>query len=163
MPPPGQDDLHPGMDEAHILIANFAHPLTQVQKARVVELLGTLADHIVVIDVPVHFDVTKPLAPQVTALVEQAEVPWSSARLVVNPPGYAPAAAILLATLHGRIGHFPAILHVGRVDKSLLPEFEVAEVINLDGVRNDARKRSSYNEQSTRENGESRGPERLSR
>jgi hypothetical protein len=67
--------------------------------------------------------------------------------LVVNQPGYAPAAAVLLAQLHGRIGRFSAILHVRRADECLIPQFEVTEIVNLDAVRNDARRRSSNEEQ----------------
>jgi hypothetical protein len=47
----------------------------------------------------------------------------------------------LLAELHGRMGHFPAVLRLRPVPDSNPPQFEVAEVINLQEVRDETRKR----------------------
>jgi hypothetical protein len=50
-------------------------------------------------------------------------------------------AVVLLAELHGRMGYFPACLRLRPVEGSTPPRFEAAEVVNLQEVRNAARKR----------------------
>jgi hypothetical protein len=44
-------------------------------------------------------------------------------------------AATLLAELHGRMGYFPTILRLKPIPNSTPPQFQVAEVINLQAVR----------------------------
>jgi hypothetical protein len=46
---------------------------------------------------------------------------------------------VLLAELHGRMGYFPAIVRLRPMPESVPPRFEVAEVINLQAVREHAR------------------------
>jgi hypothetical protein len=50
-------------------------------------------------------------------------------------------AVTLLAELHGRMGYFPAMLRLRPVTGSTPPRFEVAEIINLQTVRDRARSR----------------------
>ena len=53
------------------------------------------------------------------------------------------ANATLLAELHGRCGYFPAQLRLRPVPGSLPPRFEIAEVLNLQALRDAARERRS--------------------
>ncbi len=62
------------------------------------------------------------------------------AYLLVNPPGFAPAAFVLLAELHGRIGHFPALIRL-RPKPGPVTTYEVAEIPNLQSIREEARRR----------------------
>jgi hypothetical protein len=55
--------------------------------------------------------------------------------------GNAPAAFVLLAELHGRIGHFPALIRLRPLPGSTPTTYEVAELINLQAIREDARRR----------------------
>jgi len=48
---------------------------------------------------------------------------------------------VLLAELHGRMGYFPPIVRLRPVPNALPPRFEVAEIINLQAVREAARTR----------------------
>jgi hypothetical protein len=57
----------------------------------------------------------------------------------VNPPGLAPATAALLAELHGRMGYFPSILRLRPVSGTTPTRYEVAEIINLQALRDAAR------------------------
>jgi len=66
---------------------------------------------------------------------------WQTTPLLINPPGYAPAAVVLLAELHGRMGHFPAVLRLRPVEGSVPTRYEVAEIVNLQEVRDRARTR----------------------
>jgi len=54
-------------------------------------------------------------------------------------PGFAPASAVLIAELHGRMGHFPTVIRMKKVDASLPPAFNVEEIINLQAIRDEGR------------------------
>ena len=45
----------------------------------------------------------------------------------------------MLAELHGRLGYFPPVLRLRPVEGALPPRFEVAEILNLQDVRDAAR------------------------
>jgi hypothetical protein len=97
-----------------------------------------------VIEVHSQIDPQQPLVPQVAALADKAGLSpaeWQSLPLLVNPPSLNFIAVALLAELHGRCGYFPAHLRLRPVQGSIPPRFEVAEVLNLQMVRNGARKR----------------------
>jgi len=94
-------------------------------------------------DIATQMQHGEPFDVQVRRLLNQIDPTgqlWQTEGLVVNPPGYAPAAAVLLAELHGRIGHFPAIVRLRPVAGSTPTRYEVAEVINLQAVRDRSRK-----------------------
>ncbi|BCL77993.1 hypothetical protein ccbrp13_04580 [Ktedonobacteria bacterium brp13] len=59
--------------------------------------------------------------------------------MLINPPGFAATALALVAEIHGRMGHFPMILRL-RPAEGPVTRFEVAEIINLQNVRDDSRK-----------------------
>ena len=127
-------------------LLNFGHPLTDQHLAQIQARLGGAA--VQVVDVPVEIDGARPLAAQVAALADAAAqcagispVGWQTEPLVVNLPGYAPAAAALLAELHGRMGHFPMILWLWAPPGQMPPRFEVHEVVNLHALREQARRR----------------------
>src|SRR5579885_2367605 len=124
-----------------MLILNFTHPLTSEHQAQIEALAGTAIDEIRTI--PVQIEQADPLAPQISALVDAVRLSsdaWQTRPLLINPPGYAPAAFVLLAELHGRIGHFPALIRM-RPKPGPVPAYEVAELLNLQAIREQARKR----------------------
>ena len=123
-----------------MLLLNFGHPLTDAQLARIRELAGRDPER--VIAVPTQFDHARPFAEQVRELL--ATVPltpeqWQTTPLLVNPPSLAPITAALLAELHGRCGYFPAIVRLRPIAGVTPPQFEVAELINLQALRDTAR------------------------
>jgi hypothetical protein len=125
-----------------MILLNFSHPLTPEQVQRTGELIGRPLARVV--DVPTEFDHERPFGEQVQELVDGiglSSVEWQTASLIVNPPGYAPAAVALLAELHGRMGYFPAVLRLRPVPDSNPPQFEAAEIVNLQAVRDAARLR----------------------
>jgi hypothetical protein len=63
---------------------------------------------------------------------------WQTRQFLINPPGYAPAAFVLLAELHGRIGHFPTLIRL-RPRPGAVTTYEVAELLNLQTIREEAR------------------------
>ncbi|NMC21919.1 MAG: hypothetical protein GYA33_16050 [Thermogutta sp.] len=125
-----------------MILLNFGHPLTDAQLARIREIAGHDIDD--VIAVPTHFDHFRPFDEQVCELL--ARVPltrdqWQTAPLLINPPSLAPITAVLLAEIHGRSGFFPTILRLRPVANIVPPQFEVAEILNLQGIRDAARTR----------------------
>jgi len=125
-----------------MVLLNFSHPLPDSQLARVAELVGHAVRR--VIQVPTHFDHAQPFADQVRALCQTIDLSaeeWQSIPLIVNLPSFAPIAAVLLAELHGRTGYLPTIVRARPVPHTTPPQFEVAEVLNLHGIRELARQK----------------------
>ena len=125
-----------------MIILNFSHPLTEAQIEQVIHLTGEAPRAIRAIKT--QFDLSQDLSPQVVALVDGLEISaeaWQETPWLIVLPSLNFAAAVLLAELHGRIGHFPAILRLRPLQGALVTSFEVAEVINLEAVRAQARQR----------------------
>jgi hypothetical protein len=125
-----------------MLLLNFAHPLT----AQHLEQIEILTEQQVeqVLEAPTHFEPARSFSEQVQALVDDLGLTpeqWQTETLLVNPPTLNVIAVTLLAELHGRMGYFPAVLRLRTVTGSIPPRFEVAEIINLQTVRDEARRR----------------------
>lgn len=125
-----------------MLILNYAHPFTEEQLKQIKGLVGTQMTEIK--QIKVHLDQAEPLLPQIVALANEAGLTneeWSGKLILINPPSLNFVAVALLAELHGRMGHFPTCLRIRPVPGSTPPRYEVAEVLNLQDVRNEARRR----------------------
>src|SRR5213080_3627728 len=124
-----------------MLILNFTHPLTPAQRDQLASQLGQEPE---TRTIPVQIDQSEPLEPQIISIVDAVGLSseeWQTRPFLVNPPGYAPAAFVLLAELHGRIGHFPTLIRLRPLSGSTPTTYEVAELINLQAIREDARRR----------------------
>lgn len=124
-----------------MLILNFTHPLTNEQQSQIEALANTTIEEVRTIPVQIYQE--EPLEPQITAIVDAIRLSseeWQTRPLLINPPGYAPAAFVLLAELHGRIGHFPSLIRL-RPKPGPFTSYEVAELLNLQTIREEARKR----------------------
>jgi len=66
---------------------------------------------------------------------------WQATPILINPPAFNLIAVTLLAELHGRMGYFPPALRLRPVPGVTPPRFEVAEIVNLQTVRDRARER----------------------
>jgi hypothetical protein len=125
-----------------MILLNFSHPLTPAQVAQI----EALAEQPVARVVEVHsqIDPQQPLGPQITALVESAGLTpaqWQNESLLVNMPSLNYSAALVLAELHGRMGYFPSCVRLRPVPNAVPPQFEVAELLNLQASRAAARQR----------------------
>lgn len=124
-----------------MIILNFAHPLTPEQCAQIEALTGEKIEQIY--NLAVHFNNAAPFLPQLEALMQQIPLSaeaWQTASILINPPSLNFITALLLAELHGRMGYFPPIIRLRPLD-TVPPRYEVAEVINLNTVREAARAR----------------------
>lgn len=123
-----------------MLLLNFSHPLTAAQLARVCELAGREID--AVVPVATHFDHARPFDEQVRELLGRVPLTaeqWQTTPLLLNPPALAPIAAVLLAEVHGRCGYFPTLIRLRPMPGCTPPQFEVAELLHLQEIRNAAR------------------------
>lgn len=121
-------------------IINFSHPVTAEQRAQIERQLGRPLED--VMDVPMQLDLQQPLVKQVRAVIDG--MGWSSKRwqtdlLLVKLPSLEVIAACVLAELHGRMGYFPTIVRLRPVAASVSREYELAELIGLQDVRDAAR------------------------
>jgi len=125
-----------------MILLNFAHPLTPEQIAQIEDLsCQKIAS---VIEVPSQIDSEQPLAPQVVAMADAAGLTpqqWQTESILINLPSLNYSAVLLIAELHGRMGYFPPCVRLRPVKDALPPRFEVAEVLNLQAVRDGARRK----------------------
>ncbi len=123
-----------------MILLNFAHPLTDEQRAQIEALTDQTLERVV--DIPSQIDPQQPLAPQIAALADEAglsSAEWQTLPIVVNPPALNFSAVVLLAQVHGRCGYFPPCVRLRPVPDSLPRQFEVAEILDLQAVRDEAR------------------------
>jgi hypothetical protein len=125
-----------------MILLNFSHPLTPEQLAQLETVAGQPFERVEALFT--HFDLDQPFGPQVDALLERlpfSAAEWQTAPIVVNPPSYNFIAAYVLAELHGRMGYFPPLVRLKPVAGAMPPRYEVAEIMNLQAVRDAARKK----------------------
>jgi hypothetical protein len=125
-----------------MLLLNFSHPLTEAQLQQVEKVSGKKITQI--INLKVQFDMDRPYADQIAELVGGIELSphqWQSEPILMNPPSFNFVAVALLAELHGRMGYFPPCLRLRPVPNSMPPQFEMAEILDLTAIREQARQR----------------------
>ena len=124
-----------------MILLNFSHPITSAQRAQIEALTGqAIAQSI---DAMPHFDEQQPFTSQLQALMAQVALTpaqWQSEPLLVVLPSLNFIAAALLAELHGRMGYFPPVVRTRPVADVLPRRYEVAEILDLQGIRETARK-----------------------
>ena len=127
-----------------MILINFAHPLTSEHINQIEGFANQKVDRI--IEISAAIDSQEEILPQVVDLIKQtglSSTEWQTSRLLINPPSLNFIAITLLAELHGRCGYFPAHLRMRPVEGSVPIEYEVAEILNLQAIRETARKTRS--------------------
>ncbi len=125
-----------------MILINLGHPLSQEHLADIEALLRQSLDRL--IECHVHLDPEQPFAEQIVALVDGIGLSpqeWQSEPIVINPPTLNVVALGLMAELHGRMGYFAPALRLRSVAGAVPPRFVVAEVLDLQGLRERARQR----------------------
>jgi hypothetical protein len=123
-----------------VTLINFSHPITDVQRFAVESFIGRPIERI--IEKPIQFDNALPFAEQARLAmtgVRLTNAEWQTSPVVVNLPSFSPVAGLILAELHGRMGYFPPILRLRPVGGETPQRYEVAEILNLQEVRDAAR------------------------
>ena len=124
-----------------MLLLNFTHPITDAQLMQITDLLGRGPSRI--IDVKTHVDEQQPLTEQVKLILEGVPLTaaqWQSEPILIVLPALNFIAGVLLAELHGRMGYFPPVVRTRPILGSLPRQFEVAEILDLQAIRDSARK-----------------------
>jgi len=132
-----------------MIILNFSYPLTPAHLEQIEALTGEPVER--VLDVATDFDNSEPFAAQVRKLVDSigfTPKEWQTVPLLINPPSLNFITVVLLAELHGRTGHFPACVRLRPVAEATVPAYEVAEVVNLEAVRDAARAQRAEGQES---------------
>lgn len=124
-----------------MILINFSHPLTDQQLAQVAAIVGEMPE---VRAIDAQIDRERPLADVTVELVDRVGLSpdeWQTTLLLINPPALAPLAVAVLAEIHGRTGGFPAMVNIRPVAGSIPTRYEVAEALNLQTLREAARRR----------------------
>lgn len=124
-----------------MILLNFSHPITPAQQAQIEALTEQSIDR--TIDAMPQFDEQQPFTPQLQALLTQVALTpaqWQSEPLLVVLPSLNFIAAALLAELHGRMGYFPPVVRTRPVANAVPRRYEVAELLDLQSIREVARK-----------------------
>jgi len=119
---------------------NFSHPLIPRHLNEIERLTGQAVERMV--DVKTQFDTERSFVEQAQALIASLGLSpqeWQTIPLLINLPSLNVIAAMVLAEVHGRCGYFPPVIRLTAVSDSLPPQFQVAEVLNLQSVREAAR------------------------
>ena len=121
-------------------IINFAHPLTEENLREIEALAGHAVSE--VIEVPSQIDLASPLEPQIASRLDELGLSpreWQTCPLLLNLPSLSCSAAVVLALVHGRAGHFPPVLRLAPEAGNVVTRFKVVEILNLQAIRERAR------------------------
>lgn len=122
-----------------LVLLNFGRDLSAAQRQQIEERLGEQLHQVHAL--ATRFDDARPYGPQCIALLDElgwTRQEWETRPLLVIPPGFAPAALTLISLLHGRRGHFPAMVRLRPETSGLQPTFVLAEIVNLQALRHAA-------------------------
>jgi len=131
----------PATGSEPLKILNFSHPLEDQTLRQIEEEIKQPIGKI--IEVNTHFNDNRSFKSPTKKLVETIEFSpeeWQQGRFLVNLPGFASITATLLSELHGRMGHFPTILRLRPLKGNAAQKYELAEILNLQEIRDAARK-----------------------
>ena len=134
-----QKNIH--YSSTSIKILNFSHPITYLQKEKIETIIQKSINE--VIELPTQLDESCSFRPQLCDLISKAKISSESLQngeYIINLPGFSPAAAVLISELHGRMGHFPTVIRLKKVEGTTPPVYDVEEIMDLQAVRDEARK-----------------------
>ncbi len=124
-----------------MLILNFSHPLTEEQIGQVRQLINNKIEEIR--QISIFFNNEEPFEEQIRGLIEACNLTteeWQTRPIIIVPPAFNFIAVTLLAALHGLMGYFPPVIRLKPIPDFTPPKFKVAEVINLQNIRERFRK-----------------------
>jgi len=128
-----------------LLVLNCSHPLDASQLEALSSIGGAESTEVLEPDLR-QLDLLADLAPQVAEAMSTVPLTsreWETVPMVVVLPALSAAAAVVVAEVHGRSGHFPTVVQLIRSD-SPIPRYEVRALIGLQGIRDAARKHRTH-------------------
>jgi len=124
-----------------MILLNFTHRLAEPQLSQIELLAGKRITDLH--DISIRFDEQQPFASQLAALmaaINLTPAQWQGAPILVMLPSLNVIAAALLAELHGCMGYFPPVVRTRPVAGSMPRRYEVAEILDLQALREQARR-----------------------
>ena len=125
-----------------MILINLGHPLNDEHRDDIEALVQQPITRL--IERQVHLDPERAFGEQVIELADAVGLSsreWQSEAIVINPPTLNVIALAMLAELHGRMGYFPPVVRLRSVSGAVPPRFAVAEILDLQGLRERARER----------------------
>jgi len=92
---------------------NFSDPITHTQREKIENILLKPIEEI--IELHTQLGESCSFRLQLCDLVNQVKIlseSFQQGEYIVNLPGFAPAAAVLISELRGRMGHFPTVIRL---------------------------------------------------
>lgn len=123
-----------------MILINFGHPIAPEQRADIEAKCNAQIEQ--ELDIKTQFDPEQPFDAQVKTLVDSVGLSgaqWQTLPILVSLPTLHVIAAVTLAELNGRMGYFPSIVRLKPVPDAAPPRFQLAEIVNLQAVRDRAR------------------------
>ena len=123
-----------------MIVINFFHPLTAEQVASIERLCNRHVDRILAGGSQV--DQAADLVKQVQAMLDALALSpdeWQVAPILVVLPALSSSAAVMLADIHGRMGHFPTIVRISPIPATVPTRYDAVQLIDLQQVRDAGR------------------------
>jgi len=129
-----------------MILLNFSHPITEEQHKQIKRAIDAdITDRpLDILKVECQMGVNADFAEQVVSLVDACKLSpheWQTKRILVNLPALSTAATLMLAELHGRCGYYPPVIRLKQKDGVIPPRYVLAEIMDVNGQRQNARKR----------------------
>jgi hypothetical protein len=124
-----------------MIFINFGHPLRQEIIDEIQERSGKPIDSL--LEITPQFDHEISFEDQLVDLVGRTRLSskdWQTSEILISPPTHPLIALGLIAELHGRMGYFPSVVRLKPREGATPTIFDLAEIINLQGLRENARK-----------------------
>jgi len=118
-----------------MILINFGAPFRPLQISQAEAFLHEPITRVV--DLAFNMDPDQEILPQfkkTMAKQKLSDLDLRAEPVVVNLPQQNYLSVILLAELHARMGYFPCIIRTRMKASGILPYYEVAEVIDLQGI-----------------------------
>jgi hypothetical protein len=121
-------------------VINFFHPLTPEQVVSIERLCSCHVDRILVGSSQV--DQAAGLVEQVRAMLDALNLSpeeWQVEPMLVVLPALSHSSAVMLADIHGRMGHFPTVVRISPIPGTVPTRYDAVELIDLQQVRDAGR------------------------
>lgn len=128
-----------------MILLNFSHPITDAQHTEIIDALDLDKDEgLIIKDIPCSLNLDRPLAPQIVALADAAELTtndWCAYYIIINPPALSIAAVMLTVEIRGRCSYHPSLVRFKPQANTSPPIYVLAEIVDLNDQQASARER----------------------
>ncbi len=127
-------------DEKAVTVINFAHPFKETPE-QIEQIIGCRIEEFIDCPTP-KLELQEGFEAQIDKLIDEVLLTsedWQTRPLIINIPTYHLAAVVIIAKLHGRMGHFPSIFYVIPEREGDITSYPIKRIIDLQALRDQAR------------------------